>query len=142
MRHLNFRRRQHRLLVPPTPNCYEKSRMKSTIGIADFRQINERPRPAEGIGCFVAYSVAVGLRYNAASACNSVSHPSGSPGGAHHGGATHSSGLTDLMLGTHICMGITYKSKYYRINHIAHRLSNRISANFLPSPPSFLYITL
>jgi hypothetical protein len=43
----------------------------------------------------------------------------GSPGGAHHGGATHSSGLTDLMLGTHICMGITYKSKYYRINHIA-----------------------
>jgi len=46
------------------------------------------------------------------------------------------------MLGTHICIGITYKSKYYRINHIAHRLSNRISANFQPSPPSFLYITL
>jgi len=37
---------------------------------------------------------------------------------------------------------ITFKSKYYRINHITHRLSNRIFANFQPSPPSFLYITL
>ena len=66
----------------------------------------------------------------------------GSPGGAHHGGATHSSGLTDLMLGTHLCVGIRYKSKYYRINHITRRLSNRISTSFQPSPPSFLYITL
>ncbi len=57
-------------------NCFEKAHMKSTIGIADVRQINKRPRPAEGIGCFVAYSVAAGLRYNAPSACNSVSHPS------------------------------------------------------------------
>jgi len=55
---------------------------------------------------------------------------------------THSSGLTDLMLGTHVCMGITYKSKYYRISHIAYHLLNRISANFQPSPPSFLNITL
>jgi hypothetical protein len=66
----------------------------------------------------------------------------GSPGGAHHGGATHSSGLTDLMLGTHICMGITYKSKYYRISHITYHLLNRISVKFQPSPPSFLHITL
>ena len=42
----------------------------------------------------------------------------GSPRGAHHGGATHSSGLTDLMRGTHIYIGITYKSKYYRISYI------------------------
>jgi len=46
------------------------------------------------------------------------------------------------MLGTHVCMGITYKSKYYRISHIAYHLLNRISANFQPSPPSFLNITL
>jgi len=66
----------------------------------------------------------------------------GSPRGAHHGGATHSSGLTDLMLGTHICIGITYKSKYYRISHIIYRLLNRISINFQPLPSFFLYITL